>query len=453
MNLLTVDIGSTYTKLHLINLERRELLASTQAYTTVQTDVRVGYKKALAQLQKETKFSYDKILGCSSAAGGLKVIVVGFSLHLTTEAARLAALSSGARILSVYSYELSHEQVEEIQQSACDILVLCGGTEGGNVENILHNAHMLAQHGVNIPVVVAGNSKANKEIEEIFCQKNIQHVFTENVMPNTNVINYLPLRKTVGEIFIQNIAKAKGIEPLSRDFEMLLPTPIAVQQGIANFAKYRRQEVMSVDIGGATTDILSVAKAFKGEEDMISPLFEEPYEKRSVEGDMGMRYSAMSMLEAVGEEGFAKFIDTAVQDKIRYRYEHTEFIPQTKEEKEFDRAMAKVATEQSLLRHVGKVKKRYTGTRYVKEQQGKDLREVRSFIGTGGVLIHSEHPDEILSVMETLPEEYLAPRRANYYIDRQYLLSSAGLIASVDEAAAYELLDKYLVPCGKENTI
>lgn len=449
MNVLTVDIGSTYTKLHLINLENRELLGSAQSYTTVKSDVRVGYEKALLQLQHNPKFFYDKILGCSSAAGGLKVIVVGFSLHLTTEAARLAALSSGARILKVYSYELKQEQLEEIKRTPCDMLILCGGTEGGNVTNILHNAKMLAKNEVPFPIVVAGNSKANAEIANIFSQSKMIYEFTENVMPNTNVIDYLPLRKTVGEIFIQNIAKAKGIEPLSHNFEIFLPTPIAVQKGVANFSKYCHEEVMSVDIGGATTDILSVAKAFKGEEDMISPLFEEPYEKRSVEGDMGMRYSSCAMLEAVGREGFAKYIGHFPEEKVKYRYEHTDFIPDTKEERDFDIAMAKIATEQSLLRHVGKVKKQFTGTRFIREQKGKDLRDVKYFIGTGGVLIHNENPQDILSVIEKLPEEYLAPREVEYLIDKEYLLSSAGLIATIDERASYELLEKYLVSCKK----
>ncbi|WP_256584638.1 glutamate mutase L [Peptoniphilus harei] len=36
-----------------------------------------------------------------------------FSKSLTTDAARLASLSSGARILDVYSYELKDEQVEK----------------------------------------------------------------------------------------------------------------------------------------------------------------------------------------------------------------------------------------------------------------------------------------------------------------------------------------------------
>lgn len=186
MNYLLIDIGSTYTKLHLVDLENRKLLARSQSYTTVETDVRIGYEKALQTLMEQGNFTIDKTLGCSSAAGGLKVCVIGFSKNLTTEAARLAALSSGARILKVYSYEIEDEDLREIYTLQTDMVVLCGGTEGGNEENILYNAKKIADFKLDIPVVVAGNSKANEKIQEIFNQKKIYHVITENVMPTTN---------------------------------------------------------------------------------------------------------------------------------------------------------------------------------------------------------------------------------------------------------------------------
>ena len=108
---LLVDVGSTYTKLHLVDTNKNVILAGASSYTTVETDVREGFNKAYKKLREISDVKYDKILGCSSASGGLKVIAIGFSKSLTTDAARLASLSSGARILNVYSYELKDEPV------------------------------------------------------------------------------------------------------------------------------------------------------------------------------------------------------------------------------------------------------------------------------------------------------------------------------------------------------
>ena len=43
---LFIDFGSTFTKLTLVDIEREEIIATEKAYTTVETDVTIGYDKA-----------------------------------------------------------------------------------------------------------------------------------------------------------------------------------------------------------------------------------------------------------------------------------------------------------------------------------------------------------------------------------------------------------------------
>lgn len=441
---LLVDVGSTYTKLNLVDTEKNEILGSASSYTTVETDVREGFNKAYEKLSKKTDVKYDKILGCSSASGGLKVVAIGFSKNLTTNAARLASLSSGARILKVYSYELSLEDVEEIKNSGADIIVLCGGTDHGNRENIIFNAKKLAQESIKIPIVVAGNIDTQKYIKEIFYKKGVPCEFTENVMPTTNTINYKPLRNAIGNIFIKTIAHAKGIDLLSENFEVLLPTPIAVQKAMSVYAKYLGRVILSVDIGGATTDIHSIGKTYYGEENVISPPIDEPFEKRTVEGDMGMRYSATALYESVGDEPFLKFGINDAKEKVEYRFFHTDYVPDNDEDLFFDNALCYIATKTSLERHIGHIKKIETPTRTIYKQYGKDLRPAEMFIGTGGSLINSDDPKKILSAIGDLDDKYLINEDIKYYLDEKYILSSAGLISTVDEKASYELLNKYL---------
>ena len=47
-NYLLVDIGSTYTKLTAVNLDRADIIGSAQHYTTVETDVRSVMRKRLS---------------------------------------------------------------------------------------------------------------------------------------------------------------------------------------------------------------------------------------------------------------------------------------------------------------------------------------------------------------------------------------------------------------------
>lgn len=441
---LLVDVGSTYTKLHLVDTSKNVILAGASSYTTVETDVREGFNKAYKKLREISDVKYDKILGCSSASGGLKVIAIGFSKSLTTDAARLASLSSGARILDVYSYELKDEQVEEIKSAGADIIVLCGGTDHGNRDNIIYNAKKLAKGSVKTPVVVAGNIDTHEEIRDIFNKADVPCDFTENVMPTTNTINYRPLRKTIGDLFIKTIAHAKGIDLLSQDFEIFLPTPVAVQKAMSVYAKHLDKVILSVDIGGATTDIHSIGKTYYGEENVISPPIDEPYEKRTVEGDMGMRYSATALYESVGDEPFLKFGIKDAKEKTEFRFNHTNYIPDNEEDLFFDNALCYIATHTSLMRHVGHIKKIKTPTRTIYEQYGKDLRPAEMFIGTGGSLINSDDPKKILSAIRDLDEKYLINRDVKCYLDKDYILSSAGLISTVDEEASYKLLKKYL---------
>ncbi|MDU5416900.1 methylaspartate mutase accessory protein GlmL [Peptoniphilus harei] len=441
---LLVDVGSTYTKLHLVDTNENVILAGASSYTTVETDVREGFNKAYKKLREISDVKYDKILGCSSASGGLKVIAIGFSKSLTTDAARLASLSSGARILDVYSYELKDEEVEEIKSAGADIIVLCGGTDHGNRDNIIYNAKKLAKGSVKTPVVVAGNIDTHEEIRDIFNKADVPCDFTENVMPTTNTINYRPLRKTIGDLFIKTIAHAKGIDLLSQDFEILLPTPVAVQKAMSVYAKHLDKVILSVDIGGATTDIHSIGKTYYGEENVISPPIDEPYEKRTVEGDMGMRYSATALYESVGDEPFLKFGIKDAKEKTEFRFNHTNYIPDNEEDLFFDNALCYIATHTSLMRHVGHIKKIKTPTRTIYEQYGKDLRPAEMFIGTGGSLINSNDPKKILSAIRDLDEKYLINRDVKCYLDKDYILSSAGLISTVDEEASYKLLKKYL---------
>ncbi|MBR6793303.1 MAG: glutamate mutase L, partial [Clostridia bacterium] len=158
---LLIDFGSTYTKLTAVDLEGECLLGTAAAYTTVQTDINDGLRAALAQLEQKTgPLSYSQTFACSSAAGGLRMVTSGLVPELTGEAARLASLGAGAKVVGVYAFQLTEDDLEEIAGLQPDIFLLVGGTDGGNTECILHNARMLASLKGSFPIIIAGNRTA-----------------------------------------------------------------------------------------------------------------------------------------------------------------------------------------------------------------------------------------------------------------------------------------------------
>ncbi|MDR3139621.1 MAG: glutamate mutase L, partial [Treponema sp.] len=155
---LLIDFGSTNTKLTAVDPLEARLLGTAVAFTTVNSDIGEGLAEALTSLEKKTgSLRFLKRYACSSAAGGLRMVASGLVPSLTAEAARLASLGAGAKVVKAFSYELTDEDIAEIGLLNPDIFLLSGGVDGGNKENILHNARMLAALPADFPILLAGN--------------------------------------------------------------------------------------------------------------------------------------------------------------------------------------------------------------------------------------------------------------------------------------------------------
>jgi len=458
---LLLDFGSTYTKLTAVDMENEEILATAKDITTIEDDIMIGFNKAYVKLQEQLKgkeVNFVKKLACSSAAGGLKMVAIGLVPELTAEAAKRAALGAGARVLKVYSYELTEDEVQEIKEADLDIILLAGGTNGGNKQCILHNAKMLVKHKVNLPMVVAGNKSANDEIKEIFKDAGFYFSITENVMPQLNALNVEPAREEIRKVFMEKITDAKGLSNAESFVNgILMPTPAAVLKAARALSEGSDEEegigdLVIIDIGGATTDVHSIAMGEPTKPGVNMKGLEEPFAKRTVEGDLGMRYSAVSLWEAAGSRKLRKYLNDEdrkinLEENCRYRNQNIRMVPESAEEIKFDEAMAKVATELSMERHCGTIESIYTPMGAVYNQMGKDLMEVKYIIGTGGVLVHSENPANILNAGTFNKENpvSLRPQDPKYLLDKTYILSAMGLLAQDYPDKAVRIMKKYLV--------
>jgi len=456
---LLIDFGSTYTKLTAVDIENEEILATSKDITTVEDDIMIGFNKAYETLMEKLKgrdIEFVRKLACSSAAGGLKMVAIGLVPELTAEAAKRAALGAGARVLKVYSYDLTSKEAMEIKNSNLDIILLAGGTDGGNKECIIHNAKIIAKYDIKLPVLVAGNKSAVDEIEEIFKAAGTYYRIADNVMPRLNSLNVEPAREEIRKIFIEKIIEAKGMKTAETFISgILMPTPAAVLRGARVLSEGSDMEeglgdLVVIDIGGATTDVHSIGDGEPSRAGVTMRGLEEPFAKRTVEGDLGMRYSAMSLWEAAGTRKVQKYLKDKtihVEGSCRNRIENIKMLPNTEEEIKFDEAMAKVATEIALERHAGVVENVYSPMGVVFTQVGKDLMEVKYFIGTGGVLVHSKRPEEILKAgcFDLANPTNLKPQNPEFLLDKTYILSAMGLLAEENPNMAVRIMKKYLI--------
>lgn len=452
---ILVDFGSTYTKLTVVDIDNECLVANTSANTTVETNIKFGYENALEKLKKIINFknmNIVNILACSSAGGGLKMIAIGITPTFTVEAARRAALGAGARLLKTYSYFLKDEDIVEIDSLNPDIILLTGGAESGNTKYIIHNAKLLKNLKSSAPIVVAGNSYANKDIKEIFKNSKKELVITENVMPDTNRINPNPVREEIRKIFMQQIVVAKGMEDVENiTNEILMPTPTAVLKAAKLLAEGTEKyngwgDIMVIDIGGATTDVHSISEPKKDKKMLIEGL-EDTYDKRTVEGDLGMRYSALSLYESVGKGNFLKHKSSLkdIKAKCEFRHNKPNLIFEDKEEIEFDEIMAKNCVEISTKRHSGSIRSSYIGGKTVFVQNGKDLREINLIIGTGGIIINSENSYSILKECIGKDEKFLLPLKPRFAIDKKYIMSAMGVLSMKNKNLAFKILTENII--------
>ncbi len=452
---LLIDFGSTYTKVTAVDVERESLLGTAASYTTVQTDIGEGLDRALAQLKEKTGIDdFSECYACSSAAGGLQMITSGLVPELTGEAAKLASLGAGAKVTGVYAFQLTEDDIEEIARSKPDIFLLVGGTDGGNTANILHNARMLATLKPEFPVVIAGNRTAARECERIL--KDFETHVCPNVMPKFGQLQAEPTQKAIREIFLNRIVQAKGLSRITpRLSGHMMPTPAAVLQAMNLLAQGCEGEtgvgeLIAVDVGGATSDVYSITDGMPEGMNTVYKGLPEPYSKRTVEGDIGMRYGILGVAEAAGYPALSA-LSGIPEDRVRelteYLSQHTDTVPGTNRELQaLDFAVACMAVKEAVGRHAGTMEETYTlmGKTYV--QSGKNLTRVKTIVVTGGSLIHTEQTEKIAAhaLYDPAQPQSLRPIQADVLVDRTYILAAMGLLSSYYPQAALRIMKKEL---------
>ena len=447
---LLIDFGSTYTKLRAIDLERNLLLGSSQGPSTIDIDITIGMELALKGLTSKLGYlpRFEYRLASSSAAGGLRMVTIGLVKELTVEAAKRAALGAGAKLIGVFSSRLNSFDVLKIVGLDPDIILLAGGTDGGDSQVVIHNSKVLGLSTLNCPIVFAGNQVA---LDEVILNLESKHlVTTENVMPEFGVLNIDPARSSIRRIFIERIVNAKGIDKAKTMFDsVLMPTPAAVLDGARLIADGTGEfaglgELIVIDPGGATTDVHSVALGSPSVQGVVHRGLPETRLKRTVEGDLGMRHNAATILEAIGIEQLSKesgLSEEQVLNIVNIFSSDVERLPSNPNEVLVDQALAKAALKIAMKRHCGLTEVVYTANGPVTALDGKDLSSISTVIATGGVIAHSEDAESLIQSCLYSPDEpnSLRPKNPKVIIDRDYIVYAVGLLSQAEPQSAYKL--------------
>lgn len=427
---LAVDFGSTFTKGALVDVDTGRLVAAASTPTTVATDVLDGYRSLRSELAAHGE--PGTVVACSSAGGGLRLAVVGYEREVTAEAGHRVGLSAGARVEHVAAGMLDGAAVAALRGSRPDIVLLVGGTDGGNADVLRHNATRLAAMRVRAPVVVAGNAAAAAEVATILAATNRTFTVTDNVLPRIGVIAPDAARAAIRAVFLQHVIGGKG---LSRgpEFGQLVraATPDAVLTGVEVLADAVGGDVLVVDVGGATTDVYSVISP-QGEDaglakDVVAPL----WRARTVEGDLGMRWNAEGVVEAARREHLEvpdelpAYAARLVRDPAH--------LPADRREAELDLVLARCAAVVAVRRHARPP---------LPGSSPRPLADVEVVVGSGGVLRHAP-PQDRAGVLGALTSDHAGgwkvPRAATAVTDTAYLLAAVGLLREAHPEAARAL--------------
>src|SRR6185436_16776995 len=224
--ILATDCGSTTTKAILIQKVDGVYRQTHrgEAPTTVEApfaDVTIGVINSITEIQElaqrrlvdddgniirpatETE-GCDIYISTSSAGCGLQMMVTGVVRQMTAESAKRAALGAGAIVMDVIASNdkrRPHEQIQRIRELRPDMILISGGTDGGNVNQVVQIAERIApakpqpRFGgeYKMPVIFAGNKDAAPIVQKTFDDR-VALTVVDNLRPVLERENLGPAR-------------------------------------------------------------------------------------------------------------------------------------------------------------------------------------------------------------------------------------------------------------------
>jgi uncharacterized protein (TIGR01319 family) len=409
------------------------------------------------------------VLACSSAGGGLRIAVVGYQRLVTAEAGRRVALTAGGRVVHVHAGPLGRPGLAALRAARPDVVLLTGGTDGGNTDVVLHNAGRLARARIAVPVVYAGNADVAGTAGGLLEATGRRIAVAGNVLPRIGVLEPQPAREAIREVFLRHVIGGKGLSRGPTFGRMLrAATPDAVLAGVEVLADGAPGvpgvgAVLVVDVGGATTDVYSVITPDGEDAGQRREVVATPWRARSVEGDLGMRWSAPGVLAAArlerllddlpGSDDQADADDLPGADDQADGYPLDRYarrcaadpgcLPTNPADAAADSRIAELAVTVALRRHARPA---------TPSAAPRPLRDVGLVVGSGGALRHGDDALRRRVLSPAIGDHaggWKVPENARLAVDARYVLFAAGLLAGRAPQAAARLATRGLVPVSE----
>lgn len=470
-NILVYDIGSTYTKVAAFSDAEGCLvyLGRGQSPTTL-SDVMEGTRGAEEALRAQgIDFAPDtRRYSSCSAAGGLRMVALGYMPRVTVKAAKEVAMTAGARVMQVVSADepLSFRR-EVLQEIDPDIILLSGGTDGGDETCVLENADMICGLKSKATVILGCNRYIQRQVAEKFAAAGIECVRVPNIMPTIHELKVAPARTAIHEQFIRQITRARGLREFQSTLEdrVVVPTPGAVLLASELLAKGSYEQegsgaLILVDIGGATTDIHSAIPELENltiEERGLVINNEKQFSYRTVEGNLGLRVSAMGIPDAVGPKAVIRAMDrdfgVEPEEVLDYTEElerHTGHVPDGEKEASLDRALASCAISVALRRHAGVYAQEADPVMGIMAgtAMGRDLRNVRRVLCVGGIFVHTGEEQGRALVRRCFADpgiSLLPLEEPEILLDRDYIFYALGVLGKHDPDMVLDFMKKHYI--------
>ena len=473
--ILATDCGSTTTKAILVervgNGWRQTQRA--EAPTTVEepfADVTIGVSNSLTEIGElagrrfiaddgtiirrkgaDDPDGCDLYISTSSAGGGLQMVVAGVVAQMTAASAKRAALGAGAIVMDTIASNdkrKPHERIQRIRELRPDMVLISGGTDGGNVQQVVQIAEQIApakprpRFGgeYELPVIYAGNKDAAPQVRGIF-GKGFDLAVVENLRPTLEQENLGPARDKIHDVFLEHVmAHAPGYDKLiSWSDAPIMPTPGAVGDILQRIAARDRLNAVCVDIGGATTDVFSV--------------FDGTF-NRTVSANLGMSYSISNVCAEAGLDKVLRWVhidmdERELRNRVKNKMIRPTTIPQSAEALVFEQAVAREALRLAYVQHKefattlkGVQQQRTVGDLFAQQASGQtivDDMKLDLLVASGGVLSHAPKMEQTAAMLVDSFEPQGFTQLAK---DSIFMMPHLGVLASVHPEAAMEVFER-----------
>ncbi len=391
----------------------------------------------------------DLYLSTSSAGGGLQMMVAGLVKRISAESAQRAALGAGAIVADVVAADddrPQNEQIDRIRKLRPDMVLLAGGVDGGAEILVVEMAEMLGAadprprfgRGYRLPVIFAGNRAIRRQIKEPLKKCDLFEV--DNIRPKVDEERLGPAREQIHTLFLEHVmGQAPGFARLVDWTDSpVTPTPSAVGDILNEVAKEKDISVLSVDIGGATTDLFSVIKGKF---------------TRTVSANLGLSYSATNVLLESGLDNVARFLPFPVDerellDQVMNKTIRPTTIPDSVEDLLIEQALAREALRLSFSQHQafstelkGGQKERNFDSVFAQSKNSPhvDPMALNLIIGSGGVLSHAPRPAQTAAM---LIDAFLPEGITRMAKDSIFMMPHLGILSKVLPEAAKSVFER-----------